>query len=235
MRRCLIVVALMLVVALPAHATDVRLGGDLAWVRDSSFDAFQTSDVLGRLDVCLGYTVLTPAWVRLDAELGYGYTGTSTATATFAGIESSLSVHDVYAGVRASVDLQSLWWVRPYVRLQGGVAFGSASFRDTRAAGGPTYEDLSAAGLVYSGGGLEFVLPLSLFLVDPPVPLSEPMAFGIFVEGGYLFRSGLSFDPSIPPPEDEEEAADRIPVQGFSAGDVLLSGGHLRFGFLVRL
>ncbi len=47
--------------------------------------------------------------------------------------------------------------------------------------------------------------------------------------------SALSFRPALPAPYDAREAADRIPVDGFSAGDRVLSGGELRIGFVARL
>lgn len=53
-------------------------------------------------------------------------------------------------------------------------------------------------------------------------------------EGDRFYRSVLSFDPAIPAPEDEGEAAARIPVEDFSAGDVVLCGGELRVGFAAR-
>lgn len=235
MRRRLLVATLVLASAPAARATDVRLGADMAWVQDSSFDAFWTNDLFSRFDVCLAYTTFASVPFRLDAELGYGYAGYLGATAAFAAIESELSVHDAYVGLRASIDPPGLSWLRPYVRVQGGATFGLASFRDASADDAPAYEDWSVGGLVYGGGGVELVLPLGVFLDEPPAPLSEPMAFGIFLEGGYFYRSALSFHPAIPAPEDEDEAADRIPVAGFSAGDVVLSGGELRIGFVARL
>jgi|GEM_PF-5799099 len=235
MRRRLLVAVLALSWAPAARATDLRLGADLAWVRDSSFDAFWTNDLFSRFDLCLAYTTVAAVPFRLDAELGYGYAGYLGADASFAAITSELSVHDAYVGLRASIDPPGVSWLRPYVRVQGGATFGLASFRDTSADDAPAYEDWSVGGLVYGGGGVEFVVPLGVFLDPPPAPLSEPMAFGVFLEGGYFYRSALSFDPSIPAPEDEDEVADRIPTTGFSAGDVVLSGGELRIGFVARL
>ncbi len=235
MRRHLLVAALVLSLAPAARATDLRLGADMAWMQDSSFDAFWTNDLFSRFDVCLAYTTFASVPFRLDAELGYGYAGYLGADATFAAITSELSVHDAYVGLRASIDPPGVSWLRPYVRVQGGATFGLASFRDTGAPAASAYEDWSVGGLVYGGGGVEFVLPLGVFLDEPPELLSEPMAFGIFLEGGYFYRSTLSFDPSIPAPDDEREAADRIPVDGFSAGDLVLSGGELRIGFVARL
>lgn len=233
MRRRLLVAALVLSLAPAARATDLRLGADMAWVQDSSYDAFWTSDLFSRFDVCLAYTTFASVPFRLDAELGYGYAGYLGADASFAAITSELSVHDAYVGLRASIDPPGVSWLRPYVRVQGGATFGLASFRDASASAAS--EDWSVGGLVYGGAGVEFVLPLGVFLDEPPELLSEPMAFGIFLEGGYFYRSTLSFDPSIPAPDDEREAADRIPVDGFSAGDLVLSGGELRIGFVARL
>lgn len=234
MRRHLLVAVLVLASAPAARATDLRLGADMAWVQDSSFDAFWTSDLFSRFDVCLAYTTFAAVPFRLDAELGYGYAGYLGADASFASISSELSVHDAYVGLRASLDPPGVSWLRPYVRVQGGATFGLASFRDASSADA-VYEDWAVGGLVYGGGGVEFVLPLKVFLDEPPELLSEPMAFGIFLEGGYFYRSALSFDPTIPAPEDEQAAADRIPVDGFSAGDLVLSGGELRIGFTARL
>jgi hypothetical protein len=223
--------------ALPgaAHATDLRLGADMSWVHDASFDAYWQNDLFSRLDACLAYTVFAATPFRLDAELGYGYAGYLQATVPFASLDTKLYVHDFYAGLRASLAADGVEWVRPYVRVQGGVSLGLASFHDVSTASASTYEDSDVGGLVYGGGGVEIVLPLSVFLDQPPAPLSEPLAFGIYLEGGYFYRTALSFSPTIPGPDDAAADADRIPTRGFSAGDVNLSGGELRLGFLARM
>jgi hypothetical protein len=234
-RRVLLLLgfALPLLGSAPARATDVRLGAGVAWARDASYDAFRENDLLGRFDLCLAYTVFAPAPLRIDVELGYGYVGNLGADVSFAALETGLDVHDAYAGLRASLDAPGLSWLRPYARIQGGLDVGLASFYDS--SGGATYEDWDVGGTAYAGGGVEFVLPSTVFLDDSPALLSEPFGFGVFVEGGYLYRSPLGFSPSIPGPENEADAADRIPASGFAAGDVDLSGGELRVGFVARL
>ncbi|MBI5499666.1 MAG: hypothetical protein HY907_05455 [Deltaproteobacteria bacterium] len=220
-----------------AAATDLRLGADLAWVRDSSFDAFWENDLLGRLDLCLSYTPLALGPFRLDVEVGYGYAGYLSAVSNFDQVRSSLSIHDVYAGLRASFAPEEASWVRPYARVQGGLAIGLGSFADEGPRADPLAEPLRSSeaddlgGLVYGGGGVEFALPLGALMDEPPELLSEPMAFGVFVEGGYFYRTPLDFSPSVSSSDDP----DRIPVQGFSAGDLDLSGGELRVGFVARL
>jgi hypothetical protein len=232
---CGLVLALGVLAAPAARATDVRLGAGMSWVRDTSFDAFWENDLLSRLDVCLSYTVVAAMPFRLDVEVGYGYSGYLEATDSFVSLDSTLTVHDFYAGLRASLAPADAEWVRPYVRVQGGTALGLASFLDTGVANAQRFEASDVGGLVYGGGGVEFVLPLTALLDDAPQVLSEPLAFGIYVEGGYFYRTALSFSPSIPAPDDDAAAADRIPVAGFSAGDVGLSGGEFRIGFLARM
>jgi len=232
MRRAMLVPALclgLLLAAAPARATDLRLGADMAWVRDSSFDTFWTNDLFSRLDICLAYTTFDTVGFRLDAELGYGYAGYLEATAPFAATKSTMAVHDVYAGLRASFDPPGVDWLRPYVRVQGGFTVGLASFTDVGATAAASFDDWDVGGLVYGGGGLEIVLPMRVFMDDPPTVLSEPLAFGVFLEGGYFYRTALAFSPS------GAGGDDTIPVEGFSAGDVDLSGGELRTGFLVRM
>jgi hypothetical protein len=220
----------LLLSAPAARATDVRLGADVGWARDASFDAFWENDLFSRLDVGLAYTVLAAGPLRLDVELGYGYAGYLEATSSFDGMTSSLTVHDVFAGVRASYAPADASWVRPYVHVQGGAAIGLAAFRDASAPDAPSFEDGDVGGLVYGGGGVEFVLPLDVFMDEPPEPISEPLAFGLYLEGGYFYRTPFAFSPSTPSGGD-----DSIPIRGFTAGDVDLSGGELRLGFVARL
>jgi len=231
MKRYAFAVALLgaLLLAAPARATDVRLGADVGWARDASFDAFWENDLFSRLDVGLAYTVLAAGPLRLDVELGYGYAGYLEATSSFDAMTSSLTVHDVFAGVRASYAPEGVSWIRPYAHVQGGVSIGLASFSDS-GAGSTTFEDGDVGGMVYGGGGVEFVLPLDVFMDEPPEPLSEPLAFGLYLEGGYFYRTPLGFSPSTPSGGD-----DTIPIRGFTAGDVDLSGGELRLGFVARL
>ena len=149
-------------------------------------------------------------------------------------IRSSLAIHDLFAGVRASFAPSDASWVRPYARVQGGLVLGYASFADenTTSDGGllSSSEADDLGGLVYGGGGVEFSLPLDALMDDPPELISEPLAFGVYVEGGYFYRTPLSFSAS---PSSGDP--DRIPVRGFSAGDLDLSGGELRLGFVARM
>jgi len=238
MRRLLMALGLALsLVAVPgaARATDVRLGAGMAWVQDASFDAFWENDLLSRLDACISYTVVAAMPFRLDAEIGYGYAGYLKASDPFASLDTTLTVHDFYAGLRASIAPSGADWVRPYVRVQGGASLGLASFLDVSATDAARFEAADVGGLVYGGAGVEFVLPMTALLDDAPEVLSEPLAFGVYIEGGYFYRTSLSFSPSIPAPDDAAAAADRIPVAGFSAGDLGLSGSELRIGFLARM
>jgi hypothetical protein len=229
------ILALGVLAAPAARATDVRLGAGMAWVQDASFDAFWEDDLLSRLDACISYTVVAAMPFRLDVEVGYGYAGYLEATDSFVALDTTLTVHDFYAGLRASLAPADAEWVRPYLRVQGGAALGLASFLDVAATSASRFEASDVGGLVYGGAGVEFVLPMTALLDDAPEVLSEPLAFGIYIEGGYFYRTALSFSPSIPAPDDDAAAADRIPVAGFSAGDVGLSGGELRIGFLARM
>jgi hypothetical protein len=229
------ILALGVLAAPAARATDVRLGAGMAWVQDASFDAFWEDDLLSRLDACISYTVVAAMPFRLDVEVGYGYAGYLEATDSFVALDTTLTVHDFYAGLRASLAPADAEWVRPYLRVQGGAALGLASFLDVAATSASRFEASDVGGLVYGGAGVEFVLPMTALLDDAPEVLSEPLAFGIYIEGGYFYRTALSFSPSLPAPDDDAAAADRIPVAGFSAGDVGLSGGELRIGFLARM
>ena len=59
---------------------------------------------------------------------------------------------------------------------------------------------------------------------------TDPRVFGVYLEGGYFYRTPLSFSAS---PSSGDP--DRIPVRGFSAGNLDLSGGELRVGFVARM
>lgn len=215
-----------------AAATGLRIGTEVSWVRDTSYDVFSEDDVLAEIDVGLSYTVARPGIFLLDLELGYRYLGSAEAVVAFADLTSDLTGHEAYAGVRGAID-PGLTWLRPYARLQTGALFGIASFRD-RAAAGWTLEDWAPAAVVYAGAGIEILFPPTVFSAEPPDLLTESFSMGLYVEGGYSYRSALAFSPMRPDPEDPDVAADLIPADGFAAGDLSLSGGDLRAGFVAR-
>ncbi|MDI7267613.1 MAG: hypothetical protein QME96_06435 [Myxococcota bacterium] len=216
----------------PSAATEIRLGSEITWVHDSSYDAFWTDDGMTRFDLGLSYTVARPSILLLDVEAGYRYAGHLGADIGFAAMSTSLSLHEAYAGVRAAFDV-GLSWFRPYARLQSGALFGTASFLD-EAAGAVALEDWAPAAVVSAGAGVEFVLPPSFLSAGERVLLTEAFTFGVFVESGYSYRSALSFSPRRPESDDPEVEADLIPAAGFSAGDLSLSGADLRIGLLAR-
>ncbi len=230
MRR-LAAIACVLTLATPAHATGLRAMGSWTNPRDDSYGALSSDEWRGRtLDLSFSYSFLYPGRIiLLDLEGGYLYNGEVQGD-LYGTYGTGIEGHGMYLGLRISARVnQKAWeWLQPYVRADFGWSWSRVEVAGT---GLPAMHDWGNGGFIYVGGGVQLTLPIFLVRNKMRIRLTQRFSVGLSYEVGYVQMAPIKvkFEPSPTNSGDVEP----IPVHGFGAGTLDLSGITHRFGAVI--
>ncbi|MBW2262331.1 MAG: hypothetical protein JRG91_10195 [Deltaproteobacteria bacterium] len=218
-------------VSAQAHATGLRAMGSWTMPKDSSYGALSSDEWRGQtLDLSFSYSFLYPGRIVLvDVEGGYIYNG-EVQGSLYDTYPTDLEGHGMYLGVRftARVNRKVLEWLQPYVRTDFGWSWNRVQISGASL---PAMHDWGNGGFIYVGGGVQLTVPIAFIRKTMRIRLTQRFSIGLSYEFGYLQSAPIKvkFEPTPTNSGDVEP----IPVHGFSAGTLDLSGITHRFGVVI--
>lgn len=216
--------ALVLAAAAPARAQrppdpwQVSVHVDVLWHLDAAYDVFSRgTSVNAAPGLSVARDLARGERLSLGLELGWR---NETATGRYAQVfDTTFTSHTFYGAVVARY---AVWrWFQPYVRVAGGAAYGEATFDP--ATGGAQLWDAAWSVHGSAGGGI--------LVATGPVFSAEgvrSLGFAVAIEGGMQLGTPYEFGVEPEAPEDEDEAADRIPVRAVPLGTLDPAAPYLR-------
>jgi hypothetical protein len=234
MRRLAAITILAIVVSVPslAHATGLRALGSWTNPKDDSYGALSSDEWRGRtLDLSFSYSVFYAARVLLlDLEGGYVYNG-EVSSSLYTAYPTDVEGHGMYLGVRvtARINRKAWEWLQPFVRADFGWSWSRVQVSSGYDL--PSMHDWGNGGFIYVGGGVQLTLPIVLIRKKMRIRLTQRFSIGLSYEFGYLQTAPIkvNLEPSTTNSGDVEP----IPVHGFGAGTLDMSGITHRFGAVI--
>jgi hypothetical protein len=221
-------VTALLLVAAPARAqsgqgreapkgNEVALRINNGFYPGSGLDLVSTNDHLVGMELGYARELLSLRRGSLWAEGSYLLTGSSAKS--FDGrLDSKAQFHTLTVGAVYRLPLYR--WLVPHARVGVGLLVGRLGVTPS---GGAEIVDRSVAFAGHALVGAELLWPRARLR-------QGSFNFGLVIEGGYSFASPLGFTLTPSRPDDLRA----IPVSGASLGSLVLHGGQLRVGALVR-
>jgi hypothetical protein len=227
------------VVAAPTpEPTPISLGFDILthWRLDRGHQLFSDSRSAGAVGLTVSYDVAAFAGGTFALAAGWQHENDSrrwaslTPDKTVAGAPAPNA--GVVQGERSELNLDTLavsaifrWsvqpWLEPLVRLAADATWGKATLQFP---GPVTFDGHAFSPGASAGAGLR----LRTSTTRIGLPGHPLVAAAATVEGGFHLGSPLTFDLRPPPPRNEKEAADQIPIAGAHIGSLGQSEPYLR-------
>ena len=201
---------------------------DVSWFLDTAHDAFSTESSVpaGGLAASLTLFELSPGWLL---DLGLGWRFEASEASVLQTVTAAYEANTTY--VDAALRFELTPWFVPRARVSAGLQYLSASLTPND---GTAPLDGDAFSFVTSVGvGVELLGRLSEGLTSRE-SRTAALTFSLVVEGGLMLGSSSSLTVAPRELDDEEAAADLIPVVGTNIGTLGGIAPYLRIAGVIR-